>query len=903
MRSGATRPCEINVTRRIPKPVPENPISSPLLPPLASARAAQFAALRAGFDATGGGAAFLRQRSEQVDAVVRELYSANLSRQPDAPPGLCLAAVGGYGRQELFPYSDLDLLFVAGDERPLKAGREGIATLARTLWDLQMRVSHSTHTLEDCGRLHAGNLEFSVSLLDARYLAGDRALFESLRSQTIPHLIARDGQDLVRNLVEMTLARHAKHGRTIFHLEPDVKESPGGLRDYHVARWLALLAETSARQSRATAGELFPDGVREPAGRAFGFLSAVRCFLHFQQGRNDNLLTYELHEKAAATGLGTHYGTSADPALWMREYYRHVRLVDQLARRMIEDSRPSRSSLYGLFQDWRSRLSNADFSVIRGKIYPRSLAPGNWPLLLSLFEMMARHSLELSREAERWVEDSRAALSDSAATKAPSPPPPVWPQWRRVLALPATADALRAMHRLGLLSDLVPEFRAIDALVIRDFFHRYTVDEHTFTAIQTVCELKQALTGETGGGEDAHTAWKKQFAEIYSELAQPEILTLALLLHDTGKGMAAPEHVVGSLEVAGTVCARLGLTVQDTESVRFLIARHLEMSITVTRRDIFDPETLRIFAARTGSTERLKMLCLLTYADINAVNSEALTPWKAEMLWQLYAMTTNYFSRSVDQDRLDAGQEAVIEAIPTLKAGGAAGGLKAFLDGFPRRYLAAHSPSEIGEHYEWARNISQNPVRVQVRHESSGELTVLATDRPFLFASVTGTLAAWGMNILKAEAFANSSGIVLDVFRFHDLHRTLELNPSEMKRLEENVADVLSGKTTAATLMRGRINPHGGLRPKVWTATQVNFDDESSSRCAILELIAQDRPGLLYRVSTVLAELECNIEVALVETEAEKAVDVFYLTRHGAKLGAEIQQAIRRALLEKLAPW
>ncbi|MGH9397058.1 MAG: [protein-PII] uridylyltransferase [Terriglobia bacterium] len=887
--------------------MPENDPSSPsLLAPLLTACTGQFSQLKSHFEATGDGAAVLQLRSARVDSILQDLYSATMAPQrlpepaAEGPEGFCLAAVGGYGRVELFPFSDLDLLFAARDERILKSMRESMAAFARTLWDLQMRVFHTARTIEDCGHLHGGNLEFSVSLLDIRYVAGDRVLFDELRCQAIPHLVARDGQDLARNLIDHTSERHAKHGKTIFHLEPDVKEAPGGLRDYQVARWLAVIAEMASRAHLAQAEDLWPPKARQPVEDAVQFLSAVRCFLHFQQGRNDNLLTYELHERAARLGLGVHYGEPVDPAQWMRDYYRHVRSIQRLATLAMESVRPSRSSLYGLFQDWRSRLSNADFAVIRGRIFPRSQGPADWPLLLSLFEMMARHSLDLSREAERWAEETLAALRPEGAESRGTDQEAVWPALRKALTLPGAADALRAMHRLGLLTALLPEFRAIDSLVIRDFYHRYTVDEHTFMTVQTLCELKRAAQEGSSGADESLAPWRKKFGEIYAELERPEVLALALLLHDVGKGMAAASHVEGSVEVARSVCARLGLDSGDVESVIFLIGSHLEMSSTVSRRDIFDPETLRAFAQKTGTTERLKMLCLMTYADINAVNPEAMTPWKAEMLWQLYAMTENYFSRSVDQDRLAARSEAVAQAIPVAEGG--AGDLETFLSGFPRRYLAAHSPSEVGEHFAWARKTSQNPVTVKVkRREAFSELTVLAMDRPFLFASVSGTLAAWGMNILKAEAFANGSGIVLDIFRFHDLHRTLELNPPEIKRLEESIEQVLAGNTSVDMLMRGRMNPRGAPRSKIKTPTQVSFDDASSSRCTILELAAEDHPGLLYQVSATLADLGCNIEVALIETEAQKALDVFYLTANGAKLTSELQRAIRSALLQKLA--
>ncbi|MGH9449943.1 MAG: hypothetical protein ACRD11_05310, partial [Terriglobia bacterium] len=476
--------------------MPENePSLSPLLAPLRSACTTQFSQLKSHFQASGDGAAVLRLHSEEIDSLLQQIYPAAISPELAPVQGgeeLCLAAVGGYGRAELFPFSDLDLLFVARDERILKAARENIAAFARALWDLQLRVSHSARTLEDCGRLHGGNLEFSVSLLDLRYVAGDRAIYEELRSATVPHMITRDGQDLARNLIDRSLERHAKHGKTIFHLEPDVKESPGGLRDFHAARWLGAIAEIRSGARPAPANDKRPAKEDQPVEDAVQFLSDVRCFLHFERDRNDNLLTYELHESAARLGLGVRYGERMDAAEWMREYYRRVRSIERLSARATEDARPSRSSLYGLFLDWRSRLSNADFAVIHGKIFPRARGPADWPLLLRMFEMMARHLLDLSREAERWMEESVAALSGGSAggewTSADSAA--LWPALRDVLTLPGAADALRAMRQLGMLAALIPEFRAVDSLVVRDFYHRYTVDEHTFRAIQTLSDLK-----------------------------------------------------------------------------------------------------------------------------------------------------------------------------------------------------------------------------------------------------------------------------------------------------------------------------------------------------------------------------------------------------------------------------
>jgi len=318
---------------------------------------------------------------------------------------------------------------------------------------------------------------------------------------------------------------------------------------------------------------------------------------------------------------------------------------------------------------------------------------------------------------------------------------------------------------------------------------------------------------------------------------------------------------------------------------------------------------VRGLADKLGTPERLKMLCLLTYADIKSVNPEALTPWKAEKLWQLYVGTSNYFARSLDQERVHAagGQLAQAERIlQLLPKSTSAETLAAFLEGFPTRYLRSHSAEEIAAHFHLARRLGENPVQVSLRNrEHSHELTVLAHDRPFLFASLTGTLAAWGMNIIKADAFANAAGIVLDTFRFVDLHRTLELNPSETKRFEQSVAGVLAGRVSLDKLMSGRVNTKTSPAAKVEISTQIRFEDPppaaaGSPRCSLLEIITQDRPGLLYRISSILAELNCNIEVALIDTEGQKVIDVFYLTSHGARLDPGEQEKIHDALIHRL---
>src|SRR5947207_1766362 len=293
------------------------------------------------------------------------------------------------------------------------------------------------------------------------------------------------------------------------------------------------------------------------------------------------------------------------------------------------------------------------------------------------------------------------------------------------------------MHRLGLLVALFPEFRAIDALVVRDFYHRYTVDEHSFMTIQNLHDLGgRSSPPPSAAGE----SWEPKFSEVLAELEQPELLFFSLLFHDVGKGKPGGDHVRGSLEAMGKIFARLGIEPQDRETISFLIQNHLEMSATFQRRDIFDPDVVRAFAEKIGTPERLKLLCLLTYADIKAVNPDALTPWKAEMLWRLYAATSNYLTRSLDQERVHGvGEAASYPASYLAKASrarsllatsglaaGAGEDFTAFLEGFPKRYLETRAPEEIAAHYRMARQLGDGPVQLTVQHlKHFYELTVL----------------------------------------------------------------------------------------------------------------------------------------------------------------------------------
>jgi [protein-PII] uridylyltransferase len=794
--------------------------------------------IREQFFVTRDAAAMLAARTALVDSIVRERWSA-------MPQGAAIAAVGGYGRAELFPHSDIDLLILVPatsggkrDDRAQQAIKEPLSLLLRDLWDQGLRISQSVHTPQECNQIDNSNAELSVSLLDRRFLAGGESLFHDVRDPR-PEL----GKDLAR----LTKERHAGFQNTIYHLEPNVKDTPGGLRDMQVLRWLAKLG----------AGD-------EQAPPDTAVLFEVRCFLHYLAGRDDNRFTFDRQDEIAKL-----IGATSPEAL-MRRYYRAVRKISRLANRRIDRFEARGSSLFSQFRDKISRLSNADFSVVRGEVLFRSAnSVENDPgIVMRLFEFVAMHGLPLAGDTQDRLERA-AGHFEAWAKKQSNLLAPI----RRAMLLPHASAALRMLHECRALEGIFPELRDMEALVIRDFYHRYTVDEHTLVAITNALNLRQTK-------DDV-------FGDLAAETQDFDLLPVALLFHDVGKGTPDEPHVPVSVRIARPALQRAGISDRAWGIVEFLIAAHLELSSAMSGRDLSDPEVIRSVAEKVGTVERLRLLTLLTWADISAVNPGALTPWRRQLLWKLYMLVNAELTRELTA------------RIATPEAQGSPE-LRAFLEGLPPRYLRIHSAEEMKEHLRLEAEAQEKGVAISVVRSEVWNVNVVANDKPGLFAIAAAAISSFGLNILRAEAFSNARGHAIDTFAFADEQRTLDLNPDEVQQLVRTVIRAVRGEIGMTQLLerRPRVKPDA----RILAEARVTYNNGASPSSTLIELLTQDRPGLLCDIASVISSSGANIEVVLVDTEAKKAIDVFYVTRAGAKLADPEAEELVAALIRVAVP-
>jgi [protein-PII] uridylyltransferase len=811
--------------------------------------------LRAEVVRGGGSRAALERYSDRVDALLRQVYT-----DAEPPAGaVAVLAVGGYGRRHLCLHSDIDLLILFAD--PIGAdGERFVRSFLHPLWDLGVVIGHQVRELADFAVLERDNPEFLLALLDARPVAGARELFD--RFGTVFHT-APTHAFILTSLLQLMEARHAAFNGTLYQLEPDVKEAPGALRDLTATRTIAMLTDPL----------LLRRGPADPArvDAAEDFLLRVRSLLHHEAGRNHNVLSHELQERAAEALAYPGSEPRIRVERLMSDYFRHARIVS----RSLEWARRTAPVPVGT-NIGMSRDGIRFLDPVQAARYPSS-----W---LGAFQAAIDHGTEVSEEALSCIQQhvDRYRADDFF---------PQADDRRAVLRLLRPVAGLYArlseMHDCGLLGRVFPEFQAISWRVVRDFYHKYTVDEHT---LLTIRNLERTATAAEGS--------RRRFQSIMSGLAEPELLVLALLLHDVGK-WRDDDHAIESVRMAEEVVERLELAPEQRETVLFLIRHHLRMSLIAFRRDTEDPDIVKAFAAFIGTEDRLKLLCLMTLVDVEAVSPETLTPWKEELLWRLYVDTYNHLTQRYGDELIERNQaelDHVLQRRPDDLSGSEITG---FLEGLPQRYLQLFSRESIYRHVRLARDIKPDEVHLSLDQvDGVWQLAVVTLDKPFLFSNICGVLASFGMNILRGHALTNPNGLVLDVFQFTDEDRFLQINPDAGSQVLRVLEDVVSGRAEVEARLRGR--ERGVLKGVGRFAPVVRADNRTSARFTIVDIVASNVLGLLYRISRVISQHGCAVDLVLIATEGEKAIDVFHITKRGAKLTEPEQQALTSDLQRTL---
>jgi [protein-PII] uridylyltransferase len=841
-----------------------------------------------------GGLEIASARSYQVDQVVAHACRLALE-EAEAPArvallGCAVVALGGYGRAELAPFSDVDLLFLHQGRAGEAVGRF-VEQVLQLLWDVGLTVGHSFRTLAQCAEEARGDLHSRTAVAEARLVAGDTRIFAAL-DRTLDQEIRRDrrsGEAFLESLRRDVAERHARVGGAVCVQEPNVKEGVGGLRDLHAVLWVAQASHGCRGLAELHTAGVLSQREHQTARRAYDFLLRVRAEAHFVTNRKTDVITLDLQPNLAKSlGYEGSRGLLASE-LFMRDYYRRASEIRAVAARVL--CRPEPEAPRRLFATLVRRRPARDFEVREGRL--RAKAPGLLATgqgLLAAFAAAQAEGVPLSDELALAVRE-RLPLVDRAlreSAEAASVFVDVL-RWRGRVGL-----ALRAMHETGFLGRFLPEFGRVTFLVQHDFFHRYTVDEHTLRAIEALDEV-------ASGTEAA----ARPFGRILDEVEDAAPLYLGMLLHDIGKGRGGG-HVERGAGLAPRVCARLGLGERESEDVVFLVASHLDMSQISQQRDLSEPALVAAFAERMGSLHRLNLLHLLTYADHRGVAPGIWNEWKGALLWELYNRTRRHLAGHPGEEA--PGESVRARAVETLRREFPEADLERHFALLPESYLRRTDAARMEHHFRLVSARGGAPAAFEWRDLADGlctELTLVTDDRPGLFAAVAGTLTAHGINILAVDLFSRADGLVIDTLKLSEVSSHRPVKPERRSRVEAAVVSAFTGdhdvaEAVARWLAKNPQRPRWALG-RAARGPAVRFDQESSATATVIEVRAHDRPGLAWTIAGTLARLELNITFATIATAKALALDVFYVTGAGGqKLAPTELAAVEEALLASL---
>jgi len=841
------------------------------------------------------------------DEIIRILFSAATrhlyySPIPSGAERMAVVATGGYGRGLMAPESDIDLLFIL----PYKQtawGEQVAEAILYSLWDMGLKVGHATRSVDESIRQARGDMTIRTAILETRYLAGDRALYDELVTRFDKEVVQGTAAEFVTAKLAEREDRHRRAGQSRYLVEPNVKDGKGGLRDLHTLFWIAKYVY----RVRDT-GELLERGVFDAHEfrvfrRCADFLWSVRCNIHFITGRPEERLSFDLQrEIAIRLGYTSHPGMQ-DVERFMKHYFLVAKDVGDLTAILcakLEDQQakpePVLSRVMARLRPGakRRRVPESDDFIIdnnRINLATPDVFRHDPVNLIRIFRLAQKNNLAFHPDAMRSVTRSLRLINAQVREDAEAN--------RLFIEILTSNDAeivLRRMNETGVLGHFIRAFGKIVSMMQFNMYHHYTVDEHLLRCIGFLQDI------ERGGSEEFALA-----SDLMRKI-RPEhrtVIYVTVLLHDIAKGRPE-DHSIAGAKVARRLCPRLGLNAADTALVAWLIEQHLTMSSVAQSRDLSDRKTIENFAAVVQSVEHMKLLTILTTADIRGVGPGVWNGWKAQLLRTLYYETepvlTGGFSEVNRAQRIEVAQaefRAAFREWPEPE-------LNSYIARhYPAYWLKVDLPRKI-RHARFLHSAEQGQHKLAINvgfDEARGvtELTILAQDHPWLLSIIAGACASAGANIVDAQIYTTTDGLALDTIAISREYDRDEDEGRRATRIGETIEQALEGKLRLPEVVARRVASRGKLRPFV-VEPEVVINNQWSDRHTVIEVSGLDRPGLLYQLTTAISKLNLNIASAHVSTFGERARDVFYVTDLlGAQITAPTRQAaIKRALVHLL---
>ena len=860
--------------------------------------------LRLKHQAGGGGREIAQQRAVLVDIVLRHLYNAAThgTAPQEAGCAIALVAIGGFGRGELNPYSDVDLMFLhEAAVVPVQIG-EIIESILRTLWDVGFKVGHSTRSIE--GAVKQANLDMlsKTSLLESRFVAGDRALYDAFKAEFEKKCILGHEAEYLAQRMENQRERHIKSGSKVTMQEPNIKSGCGSLRDYQNLIWVSIFTNRAGSTSKLVEMKLLPESERRRLERAYDFLLRVRTELHYLNKRASDTLSH-VYQLQVATKLGYEQKSPLRRIeTFMRDYYQHSRAIFHItettaSRLSRPGEEPTPKGMLHFLKRKKKREGFDGFYLADGLLYPESreiFKEDPFRMIRAFQHAQLRHA-EFAPELQTLVR-RRLQLVDRTYTYARS----ARETFAAILSRKGEVGRIvRMMHECDFLGRYLPEFAPLTCLVQHEFFHRYTADEHTLVCLEKLDELIDTQSERLQG-----------YREVFKKIEDPFVLYLAMLLHDVGKASNARYHAEASAMAASRIAARLQLQSEQRKMLVLLVDQHILLSSTAQRRNVEDPATISEFAAAVRNQANLDALMLLTLADGMGVGDDTgWSDWKESLVWHVYRSTSRYLAEGeafFEQRVLE--RKTTREAVLKRLGAAYAGEVDAHFLFMPEIYFNTFEEMAIASHIRLFRTFFETqdgdglaPAVRWIPRPDRGhsELWVCTWDRKHLLAKIAGSLAVAHLNILSADIYTRSDNLVFDVFRVCDTNFQAVTNTRDIALVENTLNESLSREDFdfRAALNKAMHRGSHQLSQELEFPTRIIIDNDTHPVYTVVDIQTPDRLGLLYNILTGFGEADLNIALSRIATEKGAAIDSFYVTN---AQGGKIVEAKSVARLQKL---